>query len=42
MPPKWRLNIMGALNLRDAGNPVIRDYETIDSETVVHFFHAIR
>ena len=39
---RTRLNIMGALNLHDIGSTIIRDYETINSESVVRFLGAIR
>jgi len=39
---RTRLNIMGALNLHDISGTIIRDYETINSESVVHFLGAIR
>ncbi|WP_119963859.1 IS630 family transposase, partial [Candidatus Fukatsuia symbiotica] len=39
---RTRLNIMGALNIQNVANPIIRDYETINSENVVHFLSAIR
>ncbi|AWK13578.1 IS630 family transposase [Candidatus Fukatsuia symbiotica] len=39
---RTRLNIMGALNIQNVANPIIRDDETINSENVVHFLSAIR
>ncbi|CAH1540355.1 hypothetical protein THOG05_320009 [Vibrio rotiferianus] len=37
-----RLNIIGALNLSDIGATITHDYETINSETIVHFFCKLR
>lgn len=37
-----RLNLIGALNLNDIGDTIINDYETINSESIVHFFCQIR
>lgn len=39
---RTRLNIMGALNLRDIGRPVVREYDSINSENIARFFIAIR
>ncbi|WP_216824493.1 transposase, partial [Candidatus Fukatsuia symbiotica] len=39
---RTRLNIMGALNIQNVANPIIRDDETINSENVVHFLSTIR
>jgi transposase len=39
---RTRLNIMGALNLNDIGSTVIREYDTINSESIAQFFIAIR
>ena len=33
-----RLNIIGALNLSYIGATIVHDYESINSETIVHFF----
>ena len=37
-----RLNLIGALNLKDIGGTIINDYETINSESIVSFFSQIR
>lgn len=39
---RTRLNLMGALNLKDIGSTVIREYDTINSENIARFFIAIR
>lgn len=36
------MNIMGALNLRDTGSTLVREYETINSLNIARFFNAIR
>ena len=37
-----RLNIIGALNLSDIGATIVRDYESINSESIVRFFCELR
>lgn len=39
---RTRLNIMGALNLNDIGNTVMREYDSINAENIARFFIAIR
>ena len=39
---RTRLNLMGALNLNDIGNTVIREYDTINAENIARFFIAVR
>ena len=39
---RTRLNIMGALNLKDIGSTVFREYDTINSLNIGKFFIAIR
>ncbi|HCJ6522164.1 TPA: IS630 family transposase [Enterobacter cloacae] len=39
---RTRLNLMGALNLKDIGRTVIREYDTINAENIARFFIAIR
>lgn len=39
---RTRLNLMGALNLDDIGNTVIREYDTINAENIARFFIAVR
>lgn len=39
---RTRLNLMGALNLKDIGSTVIREYDTINSLNIGKFFIAIR
>lgn len=39
---RTRMNIMGALSLKDIGRTVIREYDTINAENIARFFIAIR
>lgn len=39
---RTRLNIMGALNLKDIGRTIIREYDKINSHNIARFFIAIR
>ncbi len=39
---RTRLNIMGALNLSDIGNTLMREYDSINAENIARFFIAIR
>jgi len=39
---RTRLNIIGGLNLTDIATTVVKDYKTINGESVADFFHKLR
>lgn len=42
MGSRSRLNLIGALYSNDIGSPIIYDYETINSKSIIRFFCPIR